>query len=164
MKVGLDFDRVLFKTDEFNEYLKEETDLHHVDADVYDSEGCYSPEKHAEACGVDVEEVYDAIEGISRFLYPDVDELRKLKPEHEIVIVTRGEERFQKQKVKASGANRLFDQLFIVQNAPKNVDGVDFLVDDREEEVERSGLPGLVFDREEHSMKDVIEAVRDNEA
>jgi FMN phosphatase YigB (HAD superfamily) len=160
VKIGLDFDRVLFKTDEFNEYLKEEAGLHHVDADVYDSEGCYSPEKHAEACGIDVEEVYDAISGISRFLYPDVDELRKLKPEHEIVIVTRGEERFQKEKVKASGANRLFDQLFIVQNAPKNVDSVEFLVDDREEEVERSGLPGMVFDREKHSMEDVIEEVR----
>jgi FMN phosphatase YigB (HAD superfamily) len=160
MKIGLDFDRVLFKTDKFNKYLKEETELHHVDVNVYDSEGCYSPEKHADACGIDVEEVYEAISGISRFLYSDVDELRKLKPEHEIVIVTRGEERFQKEKVNASGANRLFDELFIVQNAPKNVDGVDFLVDDLEEEVKRSGLPGLVFDRKKHSMEDVIKEVR----
>lgn len=163
MKIGLDFDRVLFKTDEFNEYLEEETGLHHVDADVYNSEGCYSPKKHAEACGIDVEKIYEAIDSISRFLYPDVDELRKLKPEHEIVIITRGEEKFQKKKVKASGAHRLFDQLFIVQNAPKNVRGLDFLVDDREEEIERSGLPGIVFDREKHSMSDVIEEVRDLE-
>ncbi|MFB6174448.1 MAG: hypothetical protein ABEJ87_00545 [Candidatus Nanohalobium sp.] len=164
MKIGFDFDRVLFRTDEFNEYIKEQAGLHHVDADIYDSEGCYSPEKHAEACGIDVEEVYDAVKGVNRFLYPDIDELRKLKPDHEIVIVTRGEERFQKERVKASGANRLFDQLFIVQNAPKNVDGIDFLVDDREEELERSGLPGIVFDRDESSLEDVIEKVRSFEA
>lgn len=163
MKIGLDFDRVLFKTDKFNEYLEEETGLHHVEADVYDGEGCYSPEKHAEACGVDVKEVYEAIDSISRFLYSDVDELRKLKPEHEIVIVTRGEEKFQKEKVKASGAHRLFDQLFIVQNAPKNVKGLDFLVDDREEEIDRSGLPGIVFDREKQDMSDVIKEVRELE-
>lgn len=163
MRIGLDFDRVLFKTDEFNEYLEEETGLHHVDADVYDEEGCYSPKKHAKACEIDPEEVYDAIDALSRFLYPDVDELRRLKPEHDLVIVTRGEEKFQKQKVKATGAHRLFDELYIVQGAPKNVGRIDFLVDDRKEEVERSGLPGMIFDREKHSAEDIVERVRDLE-
>ena len=163
MKIGVDFDRVLFKTDEFNEYLKEETGLHHVEEDVYDENGCYSPEKHAIACGIAPETVYDAIQDLNRFLYSDVDSLKKLKPEHELFIVTRGEEKLQKQKVKNSGADRLFDQLYIVQGAPKNVGGVDFLVDDREEEIEDAGVPGMVFNREKHDIEDVIEKIGDIE-
>lgn len=163
MKVGLDFDRVLFKTEEFNEYLKDNTGLHHVDADVYDDYGCYSPDKHAEACGIDPEEVYDTVENLNRFLYSDIDELRKLKSDHELVIVTRGEKRLQKEKVKNSGADRLFDEIFIIQKGSKNVGGIDFLVDDREKEIRDSGLPGLIFDREKKDMSDVIEKVREQE-
>jgi FMN phosphatase YigB (HAD superfamily) len=158
MKIGVDFDRVLFKTDEFNEYLKENTGLHHVDGDVYDDHDCYSPEKHAELCGIDTEEVFDAIKDLNRFLYPDVDELNRLKPEHELVIVTRGEEKFQKQKIRESGAERLFDRLLIVQEGSKDV-GIDFLIDDREEEIERAGVEGFVLDRSEDSLKDAIEEV-----
>lgn len=163
MKIGLDFDRVLFKTDEFNEYLKDETGLHHVEGNVYDEHGCYSPKKHAEMCGIDVEKVYDAISNINQFLYADVDELNRLKPEHELVIVTRGEQRFQKEKVKASGAHRLFNQLFIVQEGSKEIKGIDFLVDDREEEIERVSIPGMIFDREKHSMNDVIDRIGEKE-
>lgn len=159
MKIGVDFDRVLFKTDKFNEYLKEETGLHHVEEDVYDKNGCYSPEKHAKACGINPETVYDAIKDLNRFLYSDIDSLKKLKPEHELFIVTRGEEKLQKQKVKNSGADRLFDQLYIVQGAPKNVGGIDFLVDDRKEEIENAGVPGMVLDREKHSIEDLIEKI-----
>ena len=163
MKIGVDFDRVLFKTDEFNEYLKEETGLHHVEEDVYDENGCYSPEKHARACGIAPETVYNAIQDLNRFLYSDVDSLKKLKPEHELFIVTRGEEKLQKQKVKNSGADRLFDQLYIVPGAPKNVGGLDFLVDDREEEIEDASVPGMVFNREKHDIEDVIEKIGDIE-
>lgn len=159
MKIGLDFDRVLFKTDEFNDYLKDETGLHHVDGNVYDEHGCYSPRKHAELCGIDVEEVYGALKNINQFLYPDADELNRLKPEHELVIVTRGEHRFQKEKVKGSGAHRLFDQLYIVQEGSKEIKDIDFLVDDREEEIERVNIPGMVFDREKHSLRDVVDKI-----
>ena len=161
MRIGFDFDRVLFDTDSFNKYLKEETGLHHVDADVYDEHGCYSPEKHAEACGIDVEEVYGAMEDLNQFLFSDVDELRKLRNGHELVIVTRGEEKNQRLKVKNSGAQRLFDQLFIVQEGSKDVGQIDFLVDDREEEIKRVNMPGMVFDREKHGIKDVIDTISD---
>ncbi|MFB6115610.1 MAG: hypothetical protein ABEK04_04905 [Candidatus Nanohalobium sp.] len=163
MKIGIDFDRVLFKTDEFNEYLKEETGLHHVDGNVYDEHGCYSPRKHAELCGIDVEKVYEVAGNVNQFLYPDVDELNRLKPEHELVIVTRGEHRFQEERVKGSGAHRLFDQLFIIQEGSKEIDSIDFLVDDREEEIERVSIPGMVFDREKHSLSDVVEKIGEME-
>ena len=161
MRIGFDFDRVLFDTDSFNKYLKEETGLHHVDADVYDEHGCYSPEKHAEACEIDVEVVYGAMEDLNQFLFSDVDELRKLRNGHELVIVTRGEEKNQRLKVKNSGAQRLFDQLFIVQEGSKDVGQIDFLVDDREEEIKRVNMPGMVFDREKHGIKDVIDTISD---
>jgi len=161
LRIGFDFDRVLFDTDSFNKYLKEETGLHHVDADVYDKHDCYSPEKHAEACGIDVEEVYGAMEDLNQFLFSDVDELRRLRNGHELVIVTRGEEKNQRLKVKNSGAQRLFDQLFIVQEGSKDVGQIDFLVDDREEEIKRVNMPGMVFDREKHGIKDVIDTISD---
>lgn len=163
MKIGFDFDRVLFKTDEFNEYLKDETGLHHVDADVYDEHGCYSPEKHAEACGIDVEDVYSAMRDLNRFLYSDLDKLRDLKPEHELVIVTRGEEKIQKKKVKNSGAERLFDQVYVVQGASKDIVDIEFLVDDREKETDQVKIPSMTFDREKHSIDDVVEKVNELE-
>ncbi|MFB6241881.1 MAG: hypothetical protein ABEJ36_03705 [Candidatus Nanosalina sp.] len=163
MRIGVDFDRVLFRTDEFNEYLKEETGLHHVEEDVYDEDGCYSPEKHAKACEVDVEDVYKAMKDLNRFLYGDVDKLRELKPEHELVVVTRGEEKFQRTKVRNSGVQRLFDQLLIVQGATKDVADIDFLVDDREKEIKEANVPGMIFDREKHDIDDLIERIRDLE-
>jgi len=161
MKIGFDFDRVLFDTDSFNDYLKEKTGLHYVDADVYDEHGCYSPEKHAEASGIDVEEVYGAMKNLNQFLYKDIDELRKLRNNHELVIVTRGEEKLQKKKVKNSGAERLFDKLFVVQEGSKEVGDIDFLVDDRKKEIERVSVPGMVFDRDKHRLKDVINTIEE---
>lgn len=159
MKIGIDFDRVVFDTDSFNEYIKEETGLHHVDADVYDEHGNYSPEKHAEASGVDVEKVYEIMEkGLEKFLYDDAEMLENID-QHSFVIVTRGEDKFQRAKIEASGADEFFDQIFTVQEGSKDVDGVKFLVDDREKEIERARIPGMVLDRERHSMEHVISFV-----
>ena len=155
MKIGLDFDRVLFDTDSFNEYMKKETGLHHVEEDVYDENGNYSPERHAEASDIDAENVYDAIKDLERFIYDDVDLLRNLD-DHTLVIVTRGEEKYQRAKVEASGVKDIFAEVYVVQEGPKDVDGVEFLVDDREEEIHRAGIPGLVLDRDEHGMEHVV--------
>jgi FMN phosphatase YigB (HAD superfamily) len=155
MKIGLDFDRVLFDTDSFNEYMKDETGLHHVETDVYDNKGNYSPERHAEASDIDAENVYDAIKDLERFIYDDVDLLRNLD-DHTLVIVTRGEEKYQRAKVEASGVKDIFAEVYVVQEGSKDVDGVEFLVDDREEEIHRAGIPGLVLDRDEHGMEHVV--------
>ena len=155
MKIGLDFDRVLFDTDSFNEYMKEETGLHHVEKDVYDDNENYSPEKHAEASGIDIEEVYDAIDNLQRFVYDDVELLKELE-EHTLVIVTRGEEKYQKAKIEASGVKDMFEEVYVVQEGSKDVDAVEFLVDDREEEIHRAGIPGLLLERDEHGMKHVV--------
>lgn len=163
MRIGIDFDRVLFKTDEFNDYLKNEAGLQHVEEDIYDENGCYSPEKHAEASGIDVEKIYVAMKDLNTFLYPDIDQLNQLKPEHELVIVTRGEKKFQSTKVKNSGAQRLLDELYIVQKGTKDVGDIDFLVDDRKKEIMDVKVPGMIFDREKHEAKDIIERIRELE-
>lgn len=155
MKIGLDFDRVLFDTDSFNEYMKEKTGLHHVEKDVYDENGNYSPERHAEASGIDPENVYEAIKSLESFIYDDVELLRKLD-DHTLVIVTRGKEKYQRAKVEASGVEDIFEDVYVVEKGSKDVDGVEFLVDDREEEIHRAGIPGLVLDRDEHGMKHVV--------
>lgn len=156
MKIGVDFDRVLFDTDRFNEYMKEEAGLHHVDADVYDEKGCYSPRKHAEASGIDVEKVYGAMENLERFVYDDVELLEELEG-HTLVIVTRGEEKYQRTKIEASGVKDLFENVYVVQEDSKDVDDVEFLVDDREEEINRANIPGLVLDRDKHGMEHVLQ-------
>lgn len=152
MKIGLDFDRVLFDTDSFNEYMKKETDLEYVDEDIYDEHGCYSPEKHAEASGINVEEVFDAIKDLDRFVYDDV-ELLEGEDTHTLVIVTRGEEKYQRAKVEASGVKDIFEEVYVVQEGSKDVDTVEFLIDDREEEIHRARVPGIVLDREKHGIK-----------
>jgi len=156
MKIGIDFDRVLFDTDRFNKYMKEETGLHHVEEDVYDEKGNYSPEKHAEASGIDVNEVFSAVKDLEGFVYDDVELLEELDS-HTLVIVTRGEEKYQKAKIEASGVRDIFEEVYVVQEGSKDVDSVEFLVDDREEEIHRAGIPGIVLDREEHGMKHVVE-------
>lgn len=85
MKIGLDYERVLFDTDSFDEFYKEETGLYHVKADVYTESGNYDPTEHAKECTLDVEEVYQFFEkDLSKFLYNDIEFLEKLKEEHDL--------------------------------------------------------------------------------
>lgn len=163
MRVGLDFDRVVFDTESFDEYFKKNTDLYHVDEDVYDENGNYSPEKHAEACGVDIEEVYEALRDLEQFLYDDIREIKDRLREHELVIVTRGQERFQRMKVEASGAMELFDDVEFVESGPKSQADVDVLIDDLDDEINDIEIPGFLFDREKHSAEDIIKFVRAEE-
>lgn len=159
MIIGIDFDRVLFDTDRFNEEMKEATGLHHVDEDVYDEKGNYSPDKHAEAAGIDPEKIYSFVENnAEKYVYPDVRKLEKL--DHEIWIVTRGEERFQRSKIENSGIKSLFEKIVVVEEGDKDR-GIDFLIDDRAEELEMADLPGYVLDRSNESLKEAIKEMKE---
>lgn len=162
MILGIDFDRVLFDTERFNEELKEATELHHVEAEVYDENGNYSPEKHAEAAGADTDNIYEFVEQNARkYIYPDVEELAEL--DQEIWIVTRGEKKFQEAKIQAAGIENLAEKIVVVEDGSKDV-GVDFLIDDRMEELENADLPGYVLDRSKETLKDAVEEVGEDEA
>lgn len=162
MRIGVDFDRVLFKTNEFNEYLKEEVDgLRHVDASPYNEHGVYDPEIHAELCDIDVKDIYKAMTDLEKFLYDDIGILKDLS--HQAVIVSRGDSKFQKHKIKGSGADEFVEDVIVVEKGSKNVGNIDFLIDDRKKELEDAGIPGFELDREIHGLKDGLDEAEKHE-
>lgn len=158
MMIGFDFDRVLFKTDEFKEFLDREIEGF---LDKYPEEGNYDPEKHAERLGIDVEEIYRALEKAEDFLYPDTEELEELRDDFKIVIVSRGDPYFQEKKIEGSGALEHVDGFFIVEESLKDEINIDFLVDDWEKEVERIDVPGYVMDRSKEDLGEVVDFLRE---
>ncbi|MFB6208913.1 MAG: hypothetical protein ABEJ56_02110 [Candidatus Nanohaloarchaea archaeon] len=147
MRIGVDFDRVLFDTDEFSEHLEQEFPGFSESYDEAYENGYYNLERHAELLGLNEEEILDALEDCDRFVFDRVEDFEKLGQNHELVIVTRGDPVFQKEKLQKSGVLNLFDNYVIVQEESKNVEGIEFLVDDREEEIERIDIPGLAIEK-----------------
>lgn len=159
MKIGVDFDRVLFDTDRFNQYMKANVDgLEHVDASPYNENEVYSPEIHAELCGIPVERIYEAISDTSQFLYPDVELLEEV--DYDIVIVSRGEKEFQKAKIENSGVLKYVDDFYVIEKGAKDQVDIDVLVDDTLSETERVGIPSILFKREDQTLEDVIEELK----
>lgn len=159
MKIGFDFDRVLFDTDRFNQYMKENVEgLEHVDASPYNENEVYSPEIHAELCGIPVERIYDAISDTSEFLYADVEMLEDI--DAEVVIVSRGEKEFQKAKIQNSGVLKHVDDFYVIEKGAKDQVDIDVLIDDTLSETERVGIPSILFKREDQTLEDVIEELK----
>ncbi len=164
MRVGFDFDRVLFQTDRFKKHLFQRfNDFRETYSEAV-VEGKYDPERHAHIMEVEVEEIYDELEKASEFLYDDVEKLQGFKEEFDMVIVSRGDPVFQKKKIKQSGALEIITDYRLVQEKSKDeVAEIDFLVDDSREELERIDIPGFRFDRDKHSIKDAVEKVRNTD-
>ena len=154
--VGFDFDRVLFKTDNFKQYLDHELPGF---LESY-PEGLYDVNKHAEKMNIDVEEVYRALDRAEDFVYDDIGLVQELEG-FDAIIVSRGDYRFQRRKIEQSEVLEHFEGMEIVSDEDKDSVGIDFLVDDRAEEVQRVDVPGMVFDREKHSMQDAINRIRE---
>ncbi|MFB6100616.1 MAG: hypothetical protein ABEK16_05070 [Candidatus Nanohalobium sp.] len=162
MRIGIDFDRVIFDTDSFNEYLKEEVEgLEHVETSPYNEHGVYSPEIHAEICGIDVERIYDAMEELGGFVYDDISDISST--DHELVLITRGQKYYQKKKIEGAGVEDKFDKTIVVEKGSKDVADIDFLIDDQKREIEKAGVPGFEFDREKHSLSDALEEAEKHE-
>lgn len=158
MKIGIDFDHVLFNTEKFKQYLFEE--IENFDETYSDAKKkVYTPERHAKILGIEPEKIYSVLENTDNFLYTDTEKLEKLSEEHTVLIVSRGDKRFQNIKIEKSGALEHVDGLFIVHEKSKDAAGIDFLVDDREKEIERAGVPGFLFSRSEHTVEDIVEEV-----
>jgi FMN phosphatase YigB (HAD superfamily) len=156
MIIAFDFDRVLFRTEEFKEFLDDEIPGF---LEKYPEEGRYNPEEHAERLGVDKEEIFEALEEAERFVYGDLEVLEGFPDRFELVIVSRGDPSFQERKIRNSGALEFFDNFFIVEDESKDSVTMDFLVDDWEKEVEEAEVPGYVFDRSEEGLEDVREFI-----
>lgn len=166
MRIGLDFDRVLFDTDSFDDFYKEHVEgLHHVEDPAPVKNSCYDPEIHAELCEIPIERIWKVFNhDLSKFLYSDVNLLEELGENHTVVIVSRGHERFQKSKIEASKADKYVEEVHIVQEESKDSVDIDFLVDDRVKELERVKIPGAHLNRPEESLEKVVEKVKELEA
>lgn len=164
MRIGLDLDRVLFDTDRFDEYYKEHVEgLYHVESPAPVKHGVYDPEMHAELCEIPKERIWKVFEhDLSQFLYDDIELLNNL--DHELVIVTRGHEKFQRLKAEASGIAEKVEEVIVVQEQVKDSTDIDILVDDSEEEIERVEIPSIKVERPEEGLKKVLEEVKDLEA
>ena len=164
MRIGLDFDRVLFDTDSFDEFYKEHVEgLYHIENPAPVKHGVYDPEMHAELCGIPKERIWNVFENdLSRFLYPDVELLDKLG--HELIIVTRGHEKFQRLKIESTGITDKVEDVFVVQEESKDSVDIDLLVDDSSEEIERVNIPTVKIERPEEDLEKLIEKVKEIEA
>lgn len=162
MILGIDFDNVLFNTGEFDQYMRDNVEeMEHVeDPEPLDENGNYDPERHAEILGFDPEKIYSILHDLEKFIYDDVDALNELPEEVELLIVTRGNLRFQSTKIQNSGILDYVDDYVVVEKGSKEVEGIDFLIDDREKEHEQIDIPGMLFDRSKHSMNDAVEKVK----
>lgn len=160
MRVGIDFDRVLFKTDEFKQHLFDRFESFEETYEEAEINGFYNPQKHAELMGTTVEEIFDELQNTSEFLYDDVEKLKQLQERFEVIIVSRGDPVFQKGKIVDSGVQEYVDGYELVQKKPKDSVNIDFLVDDRQKEIERVDVPGFLFKRPDHTIEDVIREVR----
>jgi FMN phosphatase YigB (HAD superfamily) len=156
MIIGFDFDRVLFRTDEFKEFLEEKIPGF---LEEYPEERPYDPEMHAEKLGVEKQRILDELGEADRFVYGDLEILEDFPENFELVIVSRGDPALQEKKIQNSGVLDHFDNFFIVEDEKKDSVEIDFLVDDREKEVEDVDVPGYVFDRSEEDLEDVREFI-----
>lgn len=166
MRIGLDFDRTLFDTDSFDDFYKDNVEgLYHVDSPAPVKHGVYDPEMHADLCGIPLERIWSVFSNdLSRFLYSDIDKIEEIKENHDVVIVTRGHEKFQKSKVEASGLADKVEDVIVVQEKSKDVADIDLLVDDRDYELEKVGIPGVKIDRPREGLEKVLERLKNCEA
>jgi hypothetical protein len=164
LRIGLDFDHVLFDTEKFKKHLFDEIEgFDESYGEARDDRGVYSPSKHAELLGVSPAKLMDAVGYASRCLYPDVQDLERI--EHELWIVSRGEKTFQAEKIRKSGVLEHVDGFTVVVDERKDEDtGIEALVDDREEELERTELEAdrkLRIERPCEGVKEIVRWARE---
>lgn len=166
MRIGIDFDRVLFDTEEFKDYLEQEIPGFLESYGLATGEG-YDPEKHAEIMEIEPDRIYDTLDYSSgRFLYDDTIFLEELEKEQEVVIISRGDPEFQSTKIENAD---LGHEYFIVtgdsEENPKQLGNgtqhpeenpLDYLIDDREYEHESFNGPGFHMERPQDNLADVI--------
>lgn len=156
MRIGIDFDRVLFKTDRFKEEVLFK-EIENFEETYEKVDGVYSPEKHAEVLGIPVEEIMRTLEKASEYLYSDIKLLEQ--SEHDFVIVTRGDPVFQEEKLEHSGVLKFVEDHVVVQEKNKDVKNIDILVDDLKSEIQKANVKGYHFERPEDTIQDLLDFI-----
>ncbi len=171
MKLAVDLDHVLLDTEGFYSEIEKipvkADDFKDSFETVYlDNDGTYCIADHAQQLveqGYDVspEDLEDLYDKAPQYLREDG--LRKLTDQCEVVIATRATHYgWQQQKITASGADQYVDEedITVVHDDPKTVPGAVMLVDDRTYEHGRVDIPGFLFDEEEDTFDEVLQAAR----
>lgn len=163
MLIGFDFDGVLFDTNSFIEKLDSEIENFAETYNEARSNGKYDFEKHVEILGVSRKEITDLISKADQFIFDDVQELKKIKDKHRIIIVTRGDSEFQRKKIENSGIQDIIDEYIIIDRDiagfPKDKVGIELLIDDKEEEVKATEKDSILFNREENDLKQIVRTI-----
>lgn len=159
MKIGIDFDGVLFNTEKFKKKLFEEVpNFDETYEDAKGSSGFYSSSLHAEILDIPLNRILDSVGFASECLYSDLHLLKEI--DEELWIVSRGDSEFQAEKIRQSGAVKFVEGFTVVQKRPKDAEtGIDALVDDTKDELKRTDLQQsrlFHMKRPENSMQDVV--------
>lgn len=165
MLIGFDFDGVLFDTDSFKERLEESIEDFSETYNLARDKNNYDPEKHAKILGISTKDILGVISDTESFLFEDVEEIERLKDKHRIIIVTRGNEKFQREKIQRSGILDFINEYIIIDKSikrfPKDKTGIDLLIDDSEEETDAVEIDSIHFDRSNGSLKDAVNLIEE---
>lgn len=163
MRVGIDLDEVLFDTDRFKSRLKREFPDFEESYESSKSGGLYRFEEHAERMGVDPARVLELAGSSSDLVLDRVEKLESL--DHELILVSKGREEFQRAKIQGTRLKQVFDEVHVFEEfeLPKDEADIDFLIDDRESELEKVEVPGRRFDLESGSVEDLIRLIEEAE-
>lgn len=148
MRVGIDFDGVLFDVEAFKHDLYERLDDFEATYPDAKQDGLYRPRRHAELMGIEYSELVDVF-ACAADHRRDLDPLTHLSS-HTLILVTRGSRPFQQLKVELTRAGEYFDEAVYVEKSiealPKDrAVQLDFLVDDKKDEVEAVTVPTFHF-------------------
>lgn len=152
MKIYIDFDRTLFDCDRFEEdfySLVENYDISKDDFLKYQSQYKYfNPYNILDAMSKELDinkEIYKGIDNFikksSTYLFPDtIPFLKYLKNKnYQVIILTRGNYDFQKNKIINSHIDSYYDDIIITLNHKGELD-LDYnnsiFIDDKEKEIE----------------------------
>ncbi len=156
MKLGLDFDGVLFNSKLLKKKLDEKYDCfrdsyqEHKDNCLYNS--IYDYRSQCEEMGVNSKEFLKTVRDISKnCLYDDIERLNDIDIEK--IIITRGKRDFQRAKIEGSGIMEYVDDYRIVDGYySKNFEDIDILIDDTLDELYGFNGRKIHFDREEADL------------
>lgn len=161
MKIGFDFDGVLFNADKLKKELDKCYGNYFETYESYKVDGIYDFESHCEELGTSSADFLDKVQNLSKeCLYSDVGEVRKLTGEK--MIITRGPQKFQEAKIIGSEVLEYFDDYKVVQERSKNFPKLDVLIDDTVEELYNFSGRKIHFDRKFSSMSDIVELLTES--
>ena len=137
MKIIFDFDHTLFSTTKFSLALKKSFEKSGIEESLFEEtfgkskekNGHYKPDKQIELIikkspeikkNILKKEFKKVLNNASKFLYPDTEQfLKKWQKRADLILLSYGENKFQKEKIKKSKITSYFKKILIAQDINK---------------------------------------------